>query len=177
MFGQLTSLKREMSVAVCCCAVVFLFACNTPASPVIPVTGDTPVAELACTANQPTVVMQLGNGDQVRLPCGVADRAILEAVPEETLPVALARDYRFVSCLTINVLKGNVLAGNWGKEKAAVVSFVVPNAMASRNLKIFYWNLALKSGMGDWSEVPITVARGRAETMVDYPGTFILAAR
>jgi hypothetical protein len=158
-------------------SVVWLCACGAPVSATIPVTGDVPVADLACAANSPTIVMQLGNGDQVRLPCGVADRAILEAVPEEVLPVALAKNYRFVSSLTINVLKGSALAGNWGKEKPATVSFSVPATVSNRNLTILYWNLALKSGIGDWSEVPTTVVRGRAETTVDYPGTFILAAR
>jgi hypothetical protein len=154
-----------------------LGACSAPSDAIIPVTGDTPRTELTCHPNRAVIIMQLGNGDLVRLPCGVADSAILEAVPEETLPVTLAKDNQFVSCLAINVLKGNALAENWGREKAATVSFAVPPAIANRNLTIFYWNLKLKNGLGDWSEVATIVARGRAETTVDYPGTFILAAR
>ena len=154
-----------------------LSACGAPGVASIPVTGDSPRTDLTCRPGQATIVMELSNGDQVRLPCGVADTAILEAVPEETLPVTLANDYRFVSCLAVNVLEGNTLADNWGREKAATVSFAVPGAVANRNLTIFYWDLQLKGGLGDWSEVATTVARGRAETVVDYPGTFILAAR
>jgi hypothetical protein len=121
--------------------------------------------------------LQLRNGDQVSLPCGVADVAVLEAVPEETLPVTLARGYRFVSSLAINVIKGDALVGNWGLEKKATISFSVPTTVANRDLTILYWNLRLQGGIGDWSEVATTVARGRAETTVDYPGTFVLAAR
>ena len=152
-------------------------ACGAPGDASVSITGDSPRAELTCRADQAAIVMQLHNGDQVRLPCGVADTAILEAVPEETWLVALAKDYRAVSCLAINVLKGNALAENWGREKSATVSFAVPVAVANRSLTIFYWNLKLKNGLGDWSEVATTVARGRAETTVDYPGTFTLAAR
>lgn len=156
---------------------LLFFGCDAPSPSGLPVTGDAQQSDLVCRENRQMIVMQLPDGDQVRLPCGVADVAVLEAVPEETLPVALAKDYRFVSCLAINVLKGDALAGNWGREKVATVSFAVPSAVASRPLTIFYWNLQLKGGMGDWSEVATTVARGRAETTVDYPGTFILAAR
>jgi len=177
MLRQMIGPVRTVLVLSGILFAVLLGACSAPSDAMIPVTGDTPRTELTCRPNRAVIVMQLSNGDLVRLPCGVADTAILEAVPEETLPVTLAKDYQFVSCLAINVLKGNALAENWGKEKAATVSFAVPAAVANRNLTIFYWNLKLKSGIGDWSEVATTVARGRAETTVDYPGTFILAAR
>ena len=177
MLRQIIDLGRTSIVSSWILCAVLLGACSAPNDAIIPVTGDTPRTELTCRPNQAVIVMQLANGDLVRLPCGVADTAILEAVPEETLPVTLAKDYQFVSCLAINVLKGNALAENWGREKAATISFAVPPAIANRNLTIFYWNLKLKSGIGDWSAVATTVARGRAETTVDYPGTFILAAR
>lgn len=177
MLRQANMLGRMSIVFSLTLFVLLLFGCSTPSAVAVPVTGDTPQSDLACRDNRSTIVLQLQGGDQVRLPCGVGDTAVLEAVPEETLPVALAKDYRFVSCLAINVLKGNALAGNWGREKAATVSFAVPASVANRNLTIFYWNLQLKGGIGDWSEVATTVTRGRAETSVDYPGTFILAAR
>ena len=177
MARQIINLGRTSIVSSGILFAVLLGACSAPSDAIVPVTGDTPRTELTCRPNQTVIVMQLGNGDLVRLPCGVADTAILEAVPEETLPVTLAKDYQFVSCLAINVLKGNALAENWGREKAATVSFAVPPAIANRNLTIFYWNLKLKNGLGDWSAVATTVTRGRAETVVDYPGTFLLAAR
>jgi hypothetical protein len=177
MLRQMIDSGRTIIVFSWMFFAVLLGACSAPNDAIIPVTGDTPRTELTCRPDRAMIVMQLGNGDLVRLPCGVADTAILEAVPEETLPVTLAKDYQIVSCLAINVLKGNALAENWGREKSATVSFAVPAAVANRSLTIFYWNLKLKNGLGDWSEVATTVARGRAETTVDYPGTFTLAAR
>ncbi len=168
---------RVLVVAALVLCAVLSFACAAPNPVGIPITGDTPRAELRCRADQAPVVMQLRNGDQVRLPCGVADIAVLEAVPEETLPVTLARGDRFVSCLAINVIKGDALVGNWGLDKKATISFSVPTAVANRTLTILYWNLKLESGLGDWSEVATTIVNGRAETSVDYPGTFVLAAR
>ena len=177
MLRQVNMPRRIIIVSSLVLFALLLFGYGAPSNSGLPVTGDVPQSDLACRDNRDTIVLQLQDGDQVRLPCGVADTAVLEAVPEETLPVALAKDYRFVSCLAINVLKGNALAGNLGREKAATVSFAVPAVVANRNLTIFYWNLQLKGGLGDWSEVATTVTRGRAETTVDYPGTFILAAR
>jgi hypothetical protein len=174
---QVDKLGQAVIVFVLVLCAVMSFGCSAPGDANIPITGDAPRVELTCRASRATIVMQLRNGDEVRLPCGVADTAILEAVPEETLPVVLAKDYRFVSCLAINVLKGNALVGNWGLEKRATISFSVPAASANRALTIFYWDLRLRGGIGDWSAVATTVARGRAETAVDYPGTFILAAR
>jgi Ca2+-binding RTX toxin-like protein len=123
----------------------------------IPVTGGQ-MQKLICPAGSNEVVLQLETGDQVRF-IGLCDLdAVLDKVPEESLPSTLPAGTTFASDLVINVLEEGKLLEIFSNGSIEI-SFVIPPAFQGKELGLLFWNTDTLT----WMEIPLDSAE------MEYP--------
>jgi hypothetical protein len=123
----------------------------------IPVTGGL-TQKLACPVGSNQVVLTLESGDQVRF-IGLCDLdAVLDKIPEESLPGSIPTGTTFVSDLQINVLEDGKLLELF-TSGSIEISFAVPQAFQGKNLALMFWDTESLT----WIEIPLD------STELQYP--------
>ena len=118
----------------------------------IPVTGGQ-LQMLNCPLGTNEVILQLETGDQVRFIglCGLD--AVLDKVPEESLPSTLPVGMTFASDLVINVLEDGKLLELFSTGSIEI-SFVIPPAFQGKELGLLFWDADSLT----WKEIPVDSA-------------------
>jgi hypothetical protein len=104
--------------------------------------------------------------------CGYS--VVLDTIPESRLVKPLAAGQKFAADLSVTLLKEGIKVNPVPDGKKIKVLYAIPADMTTKSFVVLFWDPTLKSGTGDWVEIPVyaTAADGTVVTTplhADHP--------
>ena len=89
------------------------------------------------------------------LACPVQEKGQLNSIPQEKLPGGVPAASTFVQAMSIDLLFAGAPIPAMAIGGQITVQFPLPAGGEGKKLAILFWDPSLKSGAGDWAELPV----------------------